>query len=272
MAAAYGVPLGGALFALEVLRGVLALRLVIPALLASLIATVVSWVALPDAPTYVLPAYATSTSIMVWAIVAGPIIGLVSVAYVRMVAWADRNKPEGRLRLLAPTLGLGALGLASIAFPQLLGNGKDIAQQTISGETEPALLIALLLLKPAAILICLGCGVPGGLFTPTLAVGALLGAVLGSAWAWLWPGAPPGLFAIVGAAAMLAATTQGPISAVVLMIELTGRDRSFIAPLVLAVAIATLVARTIEPRSIYDARLTDDEVIARQKSREISPR
>jgi len=272
MAAAYGVPLGGALFALEVLRGVLALRLVIPALLASLIATVVSWAALPDAPTYVLPAYATSISIMVWAIFAGPVIGFVSVAYVRMVAWADRNKPKGWRRLLAPTLGLGALGLASIAFPQLLGNGKDIAQQAFGGETEPALLIALLLLKPTAILICLGCGVPGGLFTPTLAVGALLGAVLGSAWAWLWPGAPPGLFAIVGAAAMLAATTQGPISAVVLMIELTGHDRSFIAPLVLAVAIATLVARTIEPRSIYDARLTDDEVIARQKSRETSPR
>jgi H+/Cl- antiporter ClcA len=272
MAAAYGVPLGGALFALEVLRGVLALRLVIPALLASLIATVVSWAALPDAPTYVLPAYATSTSIMVWAILAGPVIGFVSVAYVRMVAWADRNKPEGWLRLLAPTLGLGALGLASIAFPQLLGNGKDIAQQAFSSETGPALVLALLLLKPAAVLMCLGCGVPGGLFTPTLAVGALLGAALGSGWLLAWPGAPAGLFAIVGAAAMLAATTQGPISAVVLMIELTGHDRSFIAPLVLAVTIATLVARTIEPRSIYDARLTDEEVIARQKSRETSPR
>jgi H+/Cl- antiporter ClcA len=80
------------------------------------------------------------------------------------------------------------------------------------------------------------------------------------------------LCALIGAGAVLAATTQGPISAVVLMMELTGRDRSFIVPLLLAVAAATLVARTIEPRSIYDARLTDEEVDARMKSRDPFPR
>jgi H+/Cl- antiporter ClcA len=82
------------------------------------------------------------------------------------------------------------------------------------------------------------------------------------------PDTQPGLFAVIGAGAMLAATTQGPISAVVLMMELTGSDRSFIAPMLLAVVMATLVARTIEPRSIYDARLTDKQVAARQKLRE----
>ena len=92
--------------------------------------------------------------------------------------------------------------------------------------------------------------------------------ILGHAWSWFWPGVPPGLFAVLGAAAVLAATTQGPISTVVLMMELTGRDRSFIVPLMLAVATATLVARTIEPRSIYDARLTDEEVAARRRLRE----
>jgi H+/Cl- antiporter ClcA len=59
---------------------------------------------------------------------------------------------------------------------------------------------------------------------------------------------------------------------VILMMELTGRDRSFILPMLLAVATATLVARTIEPRSIYDARLTDEEIAARQKMRELPPR
>jgi len=78
------------------------------------------------------------------------------------------------------------------------------------------------------------------------------------------------LFAVLGAAAVLAATTQGPISTVVLMMELTGRDRSFIVPLLLAVATATLVARTIELRSIYDARLTDGEVEERRKLRELA--
>jgi CIC family chloride channel protein len=117
------------------------------------------------------------------------------------------------------------------------------------------------------------CVAPGGLFSPSLIVGALLGAALGGMHG---PGSgpvrPPGLFAVLGAAAVLAATTQGPISTVVLMTELTSRDRSFIIPLLLAVATATLVARTIEPRSIYDARLTNENVETRQKARELPPR
>jgi CIC family chloride channel protein len=207
----------------------------------------------------------------VWALVAGPIAGVVAVIYVRAIAWADRNKPKGWRRLLSPVVALGALGLLSIPFPQLLGNGRDVAQLTFVGDVAPGLMLALLLLRPGVTLMCLGSGTPGGLFTPSLALGALLGGVLGHGWSWLWPGAPPGVFAVVGAAAVLAATTQGPISSVVLMMELTGRDRSFIVPMLLAVATATLVARTIEPRSIYDARLTDEQVAARQRMRNPQP-
>jgi len=268
MGAAYGVPLGGALFSLEVMRGMLALRYVLPALFASVVATAVSWVALPDAPTYIIPAYSSSFSCVAWALLAGPIAGVVSVGYVRVVTWADRNRPQGWRRLAAPFLGLGLLGVVSIWFPQLLGNGKDISQLAFTNHVAPALLLMLLVLKPAATVLCMRTGAPGGLFTPSLTVGASLGAVLGHAWSWLWPGVPPGLFAVLGAAAVLAATTQGPISTVILMMELTGRDRSFILPLLLVVATATLVARTIEPRSIYDARLTDEEVEARQKLRD----
>ena len=268
MAAAYGVPLGGALFALEVLRGALALRFILPALATSLVATAVSWLVLPDAPTYTIPAYLGSTSVVVWALVAGPIAGVVSVGYVRAIGWADHNKPKGWRRIVAPPLALGSVGFASIWFPQILGNGKDVAQLAFTGQVATGLLLVLVVLKPASTLLCLGSGTPGGLFTPSLTLGALLGGILGAAWSQLWPGVPPGLFAVIGAGAVLAATTQGPISTVVLMMELTGRDRSFIVPLLLAVATATLVARSIEPRSIYDARLTDEQVLARMKSRE----
>src|SRR5579862_2346010 len=271
MAAAYGVPLGGALFSLEVMRGKLALRYVLPALFTALIATAVSWLMLPDAPTYVFPAYASSASVLVWALLAGPIAGVVSVGYVRMVSWADRTRPQGWHRLVAPIAGLGLLGLVSIRFPQMLGNGRDISQLAFTNQVAPLLLITLLVLKPAAIALCMRSGAPGGLFTPSLTVGALLGGVLGCAWSWCWAAAPPGLFAVIGAGAVLAATTQGPISTVVLMMELTGHYRSFILPLLLAVGVATLVARTIEPRSIYDARLTDEEVEARRKARDLPP-
>ncbi len=268
MAAAYGVPLGGALFALEVLRGELALRFVLPALVTSLVATAVSWIFLPNAPTYLIPAYVGSLSSLVWAVPAGVIAGLVSVIYVRAVAWADHNRPTGFSRVWIPVLALSLLGVMSVEFPQLLGNGRDVAQLAFTGELAPWLLLCLLFLKPAVTLLCLGSGAPGGLFTPSLALGALLGGVLGYGWGFVWPGVPPGLFAVLGAAAVLAATTQGPISTVVLMIELTSHARAFIVPLLLVVAIATLVARTIEPRSVYDARLSDAEVEKRQRQRD----
>ena len=265
MAAAYGVPLGGALFALEVMRGVLALRFVLPALFTSLVATAVSWVVLPDTVTYMIPAYPSSLSSAVWALIAGPIAGVVSVGYVRAVTWADRHKPEGWRRFTAPVVVLGLLGAVSIPFPEVLGNGKDVSELAFTNQVAPSLLLILLALRPLATVLCIGSGAPGGLFTPSLTVGAMLGGVLGHAWSWIWPGVPPGLFALLGAAAVLAATTQGPISTVVLMMELTGRDRSFIVPLLLAAGTATLVARTVERRSIYDARLTDEEVEARRR-------
>ena len=268
MAAAYGVPLGGALFALEVLRGELALRFVLPALLTSVIATGASWVFLPDAPTYLIPAYQGSLSSAVWAVLAGPVVGVVSVGYVRAIAFADHNRPKGGWRIVAPIAALTLLGLVSIPFPQLLGNGRDVAQLAFTGQVGIPLLLALLLLKPAATVLCLGSGAPGGLFTPSLALGALLGGVLGYPWSYLWPGVPPGLFAVLGAGAVLAATTQGPISAVVLMMELMGQARAFILPMLLVVSTATLIARTIETRSIYDARLSDAEVQKRQRQRD----
>ncbi len=268
MAAAYGVPLGGALFSLEVLRGALALRFVLPSLLTALVATGVSWVFLPDMATYVIPVYKSSVSSLVWALIAGPGVGLVSVVYVRAVAWADAHKPSGWRRVLAPIVVLGLLGAASIPFPQLLGNGRDVAQLAFTGQLSPLLLGSLFLLRPLATVSCLGSGAPGGLFTPSLAIGAMLGGLLGVPWSWLWPGVPPGLFALAGAAAMLAATTQGPISAIVLMMELTGFARAAVLPVLLAVTTATLIARTIEPRSIYDARLSNAQVRDRQRSRD----
>jgi H+/Cl- antiporter ClcA len=271
MAAAYDVPLGGALFALEVLRGVLALRLVLPALASALIATMVAWIALPDRPTYVLTGdilhNAGAAGIAAWALIAGPIAGIVSVGYVRLIAMADRHRPRGWQRLLAPALVLGLLGVISIPFPQLLGNGKDVSQLSFTGQVAPWLLLALLVLKPLATALCLGSGAPGGLFTPTLTFGAMLGGVLGHLWNGVWPGVPAGLYSLVGAGAVLAATTQGPLSALVLMIELTGHNRAFVVPLLLAVISATLVARAIDVRSIYDARLSDQQLEERQRLR-----
>lgn len=116
---------------------------------------------LPNAPAYAIPAYSTTPSVVVWALFAGPIAGIVSVGYVLLIAWADRHKPQGWKRLVAPVLAMGVLGGVSIEFPQVLGNGKDIAQPAFSNQVVLALLLTLLFLQPAAKVLCLGSGVPG---------------------------------------------------------------------------------------------------------------
>jgi H+/Cl- antiporter ClcA len=170
--------------------------------------------------------------------------------------------------VVRPVAGLALLGLAAMWFPQILGNGRDISELLFVGAVPFALAAVLAVLKPAATLLCIGSGVPGGLFTPSLTSGALLGSVLGYVWSFAFPQVPPGLCGLLGAGAVLSATTQGPISTVVILAELIGHDRSFILPLLVAAIVATMISRSIEPRSIYDARLTDEQVRIRQRLRD----
>jgi H+/Cl- antiporter ClcA len=119
-----------------------------------------------------------------------------------------------------------------------------------------ALLAVLLVLKPLVTAACLGSGAPGGLFTPTLAYGVLLGGLLGEAWAQIWPGAPLGSYAIIGGAAVLGASMQGPLAAVVLLLELTHHADALMVAILIAVVEATVLARVMGAPSIYSARLS----------------
>jgi chloride channel protein, CIC family len=266
MAAVYNVPLGGALFALEVLLGSLALPLVLPALLTSLLATAVAWIVIPTHATYVVPVYGVAARQIVWAALIGPLAGLTAVLWVRLVAVANRSRPTRRtLRVLAPIVIFSALGALAIQYPQLLGNGKELAQLAFVGQLSVGLLAVLLVLKPLVTAACLGSGAPGGLFTPTLVLGVLFGALLGHAWGVVWPGSPIGSYALIGGAAILAAAMQGPLSATVLMLELTHSNGSLTVPLLLAAGLATVVARLLGAPSIYSARLAEpDEDEARR--------
>jgi H+/Cl- antiporter ClcA len=257
MAAVYNVPLGGALFALEVLLGTLTLPLVLPALATTLIATAVAWIALPHAPTYQIPHYDVHASQVVWALLAGPLAGFAAIVWIRLVGYSHSLRPSGsRARLIAPVVVFAALGALAIQYPQLLGNGKPVVQMALVAQLGAGLLAVLLVLKPLVTAACLGSGAPGGLFTPTLAYGVLLGGLLGKAWSLIWPGAPLGAYAIIGGAAVLGAAMQGPLAAVVLMLELTHHADGLMVPVLLAVVGATVVARVAGTPSIYSARLT----------------
>ncbi|MGO8739486.1 chloride channel protein [Rhodoblastus sp.] len=272
MAAVYSVPLGGALFALEVVRGQLALRLLLPALAGTAVATGVAAFLIPNAPLYSVPIYHVGFADFAFAALAAPIVGLWAVAFIRLIAWADRHRPSGWRRILAPVLVFLAIGLLSIPFPELLGNGQNVAQDLFRAPLAPLALLILLPLRPLCTVVSVASGAPGGLFTPSLSAGALMGAALGLPWLHFFPQGEIGLYALLGAGAMLAATTRGPVSSLVMMMELTGHARFFVLPMLFAIVIATLTARALEPRSIYEAPLPDDHFAARLRTRNGCPR
>ncbi|MEJ8280151.1 chloride channel protein [Pseudonocardia spirodelae] len=257
LACVYDVPLGGALFVAEVLVGTVRLPVVLPALACTATATVTAWAGLPAGPVYPgLTAPATTPSLLVWALPAGLLIGVLATGWVRLIALVSHRGPRRTgWRLTAPLVAFGLLALAGTVFPQLYGNGADLAEQAFLGGGALLLFAALAVLKPLVTALCLGSGASGGLFTPTLCTGAVAGAALGGAWSLLWPGSPVGAFAMVGAAAMIGAGMQAPLAGLVLVLELTGTGFGIAVPLVVATLVATAVARWLDGYSIYSARL-----------------
>jgi chloride channel protein, CIC family len=256
LAAVYNVPLGGALFTAEVMMGSISVPIVLPALACSWIATATAWLYLPDHATYLdVPGYRYSAALMVWALLAGPVIGLAASGYIRLIGWVSHHQASGRVALVAPVVAFGILGVIGFWYPQLFGNGKDMAHDAFVGADGLLLLLVLLALKPLVTALCLGSGASGGLFTPTLSTGAVLGGAAGIAWSLAFPGSPAGAYALVGAAAMLGAAMQAPLAGLALILELSRGGFALLIPMIAATVAATAVARYVDGYSIYSARL-----------------
>lgn len=255
MAAVYNVPLGGALFAAEVLLGSLALPVALPALATAAVATGVSWLVLPDRPTYLVAPTLADASLIVLALALGLLAGGVSAALVRGVGWAKSKHPSGVPAVGTVTVAFVAVGALAAALPEVLGNGKDVAQLALSGSLTLPIALAVLFARPLATAACLRAGAVGGLFTPTLTLGCLLGLIVGQGWAHLWPSGSAPAFAMIGASALLAGTMQAPLAAIALVVELTHSGLALVVPLTVAAVAATVVSRALVPASIYDVTL-----------------
>jgi CIC family chloride channel protein len=257
LAAVYNVPLAGALFTAEILVGAVALPTVLPALACSAIATVTAWVYLPNGPSYAdIPSFHATAALLVWALLIGPIVGLVASAYIRLIGWISHHSLTGRKAIAGPLVAFIILALVGIAYPQLFGNGKDMAHDAFIGNGTLALFAALFLLKPLVTSLCLGSSASGGLLTPVLSTGAVFGAAAGIVWSHVWPGTPVGAFAMIGASAMIGAGMQAPLTAIAFVIELTHSGYAIMVPLIIATTTATAVGRHIDGYSIYSARLS----------------
>lgn len=256
LAAVYNVPLAGAAFTAEILCGSVVLPTLLPALLCSLVATVTAWVYLPDYASYLnIPAFHVKADLMVWAFLVGPVIGIASAAYIRLLGWLSHHRVRGPRSIAAIWAAVALVGVVGLRYPQVFGNGKDMAHAAFIGAYAIGLLAVLAVLKPLLTALVLGSGAQGGLLTPVFSTGAVLGGFLGLAWAQLWPGSPAGAFAMVGAAAMVGSSMEAPLTGLVLVPELTHTGFDIMIPMMIATVLATIVVRYVDGYSIYSARL-----------------
>ena len=246
LAAVYNVPLGGAVFALEGLMVVFNWPAAIMALTTSAIAAAVAWVGLGAQVQYVVPSLPLTAGLLFWSVLAGPLFGLAAYGFVQLTGRARLNAARGWRLVVLSLINFTLIGCVAVYLPQVLGNGKGPAQLGFDGQLSLGLAAVLMLAKVLVTCGSLRAGAEGGLLTPALAIGALMAIVLGGVWSLVWPGIGLGAFAIVGAAAFLAASMSMPVTAIVLVAEFTRIDHDFLVPIILAVVGAVCMSRLCE--------------------------
>lgn len=258
ISATFNAPIAGALFAAEVIVGDFAVTQFTPIVIASVVATVVSRFFLGNHPAFEVPVYDIVSPLeLIPYMVTGVVAGLVAVAFIRSL-----NATEIFFeRLSIPTYlqaAVGGLlvGVIAIELPQVFGVGYTTISQALAG-TLPALTMALLVLaKIAATSVTIGSGGSGGIFAPSLFLGAMTGGFLGTHIHAFFPEATAssGAYALVTMGALVAATTHAPISAIIIIFELT-QTIDIIPALMVACVVSSLVCQVLSRDSIYTSKL-----------------
>ncbi|MEO6785687.1 MAG: ClcB-like voltage-gated chloride channel protein [Chthoniobacteraceae bacterium] len=254
IASAYNTPIGGALFVAEIVLGSLAMETFGPLVFASVIATLTVRQFLGEQPLYRIPPVRLGSN---WEILPhvllGLLAGLLAPWFLRLLRGSERLFSKLALPAFL-RLGLGGLivGVLAMRYPEVCGNGTSVVNQILRGDLIWQTLLILLVLKLVATAATFGSGAVGGVFTPTLFLGACLGTLFGHGLQVIWPGSPvlAQAFTVVGMGALLAATTHAPIMAIIMIFELT-LDYQIILPLMLACVVAHYTCMRFEKKSIY---------------------
>jgi len=259
IAATFNAPIAGVFFALELLLSNFVARAFAAVVLSSVTASVIGRAAFGDVAFLTLPKF-TVHSLGEYALYAvlGLLAALVATSFVKVLYWfedvADRlwKGPEW----LRPVAGGLLLGLLLLALPQMYGVGYPVLENAVMGEYVVWMLLLLLVGKMIATSLTIAIGGSGGVFAPSLFLGAMLGAGFGTIADYAFPGIglDPGAYALVGMGAVFAGAARAPITAVIILFELTG-EYSIILPLLLAVVISTMLSTGISKESIYTAKL-----------------
>jgi CIC family chloride channel protein len=258
IAATFNAPVAGALFAVEIILGDFGVAQFSPIVISSVVGTVVSRHFLGDYPAFDVPAYSLGHPYELFAYAGlGILAGLTALGFTRTL-YASEDLFD-RVRVFAPLrplMGGALIGIIGIWLPQVFGVGYEAINEALRGNATLQLMLVLVAAKLVAVSITIGSGGSGGVFAPSLFIGAMLGGAVGRVAHAVWPDGTgsPGAYALVGMGAVVAAGTHAPITAIVMIFELTG-DYRVVLPLMISCIIATLLATRLQTASIYTLKL-----------------
>jgi CIC family chloride channel protein len=258
-AAAYNTPIGATLFVMEVIIGSFNMLFFGPAIIAAAISTLVTRFFVGPGPIY--PPGSEYAMVSVWEIIPYLVLGflaglgavLFQIAMDRMYRLWDRVELSQLARM---TLGGAVIGLLAAAWPFVLGNGYLPINLVLAGQLSLALMATLFFVKMIATSATLASGGSGGIFTPTMFLGAMIGGVFGGALhAWLPDQTgSAGAYALAGMSGLVAGTTHAPFLAIIMIFELT-QNYAIVLPLMLTAVVAFWTSQALRPTSIYTAEL-----------------
>jgi CIC family chloride channel protein len=263
VSASFNAPIAGALFALEVVLRHFAVHAFAPIVIASVAGTVINRLVFGDTAEFALPG---TTALEFYAelpayLILGLVCGLVAVTLMRCVFWADDLETRLQTRLglpywLRPALAGALLGLLAIWFPHIIGVGYETTSAALTGKLLLHEAIVFAMIKVAAVAITMGVRMGGGIFSPSLMIGALTGLAFGLIATSVFPeiSGSHTLYALAGMGAVAAAVLGAPISTTLIVFELTGDWQTGLAVMV-SVSLSTALASRLVDRSFFLTQL-----------------
>ncbi|MGF6466541.1 CIC family chloride channel protein [Paraburkholderia youngii] len=255
---AYSAPIAGAFFVTEIVLGSIAMESFGPVVVAAVVANITMREFAGYKPPYEMPEFPTVTGPEVLLFVAlGALCGAAAPQFLRLL---DASKQAFRkLPVALPVrLGIGGfvVGIISVAEPEVWGNGYSVVNSILHSPWTWSALVLVLVCKLAATAATAGSGAVGGVFTPTLFVGAAVGSLFGQGMHALWPHATSAAYAyaMVGMGAFLAGATQAPLMAILMIFEMT-LSYQVVLPLMVSCVVAYFIARAIGKTSMYEITL-----------------
>ncbi|MDY6821423.1 MAG: chloride channel protein [Deferribacterota bacterium] len=263
LAATFNAPMGGAMFASEIIVGEFSIKTFSPIIVSSVIATVISRMYLGNDVTFAVPTYEFRNPIeLIFYGILGCLVAFIGVCFIKFFYKIEDLFTRLRLtNFLKPVLGGLLLGMLGLYAKEVMGVGYTTIVNILHNRLDIGLLFALIFLKMVATSLTLASGGAGGLFVPSLFIGASTGGFFGGILNFIYPGviANSGAYALVAMSAMLASTMRAPITAILIIFEIT-QSYEIILPLMIATIVSNVVSNLLYKESIFTYPLVKEGI------------